>query len=181
MVALEHFKDNASKYSLIIPDVKMLSTTGSELAKHAKKIKPDIRVMVMTAFEVDRELRSALPYIERNGFCRKPFHMADVCLAVKRHLAAATYENIINQKTLLTTFLDKPKVFREVRKAAWISIWTLVGIGAGENIVSTLTRSLTLVANGLDSPTRWLRLLSGLESGCCKSRAAPCSILATPG
>jgi DNA-binding NtrC family response regulator len=163
VVALEHFKNNASKYSLIIPDVKMPSTNGSELAKHAKKIKPDIRVMVMTAFEVDRELRSALPCIERNGFLQKPFHMADVCLAVKRHLAAATYENIINQKTLLTTFLDKPKVFREVRKAAWISIWTLAGIGAGEKIVSTLTRSLTLVADGLDSPTRWLRLLFGLE------------------
>lgn len=44
MVALEHFKNNASKCSLIIPDVKMPSVTGSELAKRAKKIKPDIRV-----------------------------------------------------------------------------------------------------------------------------------------
>lgn len=44
MVALEHFKNNASKYSLIIPDVKMPSMTGSELANRAKKIKPDIRV-----------------------------------------------------------------------------------------------------------------------------------------
>jgi DNA-binding NtrC family response regulator len=44
VVALEHFKNNASKCSLIIPDVKMPSMTGSELAKRAKKIKPDIRV-----------------------------------------------------------------------------------------------------------------------------------------
>jgi CheY-like chemotaxis protein len=101
VVALEHFKNNASKYSLLISDVKMPGMTGSELAKRAKKIKPDIRVMVMTAFEVDRELRNALPYIERNGFLQKPFHMADVCVAVKRHLAAATHETIINQKTLL--------------------------------------------------------------------------------
>ena len=45
MVALEHFKNKVSKYSLMIPDVKMPSMTGSELAKRAKKIKPDIRVM----------------------------------------------------------------------------------------------------------------------------------------
>jgi CheY-like chemotaxis protein len=32
------------KYSVIIPDVKMPSMTGSELANRAKKIKPDIRV-----------------------------------------------------------------------------------------------------------------------------------------
>ena len=44
VVALEHFKYNASKCSLIIPDVKMPSMTGSEFAKRAKKIKPDIRV-----------------------------------------------------------------------------------------------------------------------------------------
>jgi CheY-like chemotaxis protein len=44
VVALEQFKNNASKYSVIIPDVKMPSMTGSELANRAKKIKPDIRV-----------------------------------------------------------------------------------------------------------------------------------------
>jgi len=79
----------------------------------------------MTAFEVERELQSALPYIERNGFYRKPFHMADMCLPVKRHLAAATYENIINQKTLLTTFwiklnfLERPEKRPGYRYGYW--------------------------------------------------------------
>jgi cation diffusion facilitator family transporter len=47
--------------------------------------------------------------------------------------------------------LDKSKVFEEARRAAWISIWTLVGIGVGEVLVSAYTGSLTLFADGLDS------------------------------
>jgi CheY-like chemotaxis protein len=89
VAALDHFRANASEYSLILTDIKMPGMSGAELAKRAKKIRPDIKVMVMTAFEVDRDLRKALPSIERHGFLQKPFHTADVCVAVKRHLTAA--------------------------------------------------------------------------------------------
>jgi cation diffusion facilitator family transporter len=47
--------------------------------------------------------------------------------------------------------LDKSLVLRDARRAAWISVWTLVGIGIGEILVSTFTGSLTLFADGLDS------------------------------
>lgn len=47
--------------------------------------------------------------------------------------------------------MDKALVFQEARRAAWISIWTLVGIGIAEIAVSGLTGSLTLFADGLDS------------------------------
>jgi cation diffusion facilitator family transporter len=47
--------------------------------------------------------------------------------------------------------LDKSKVFEEARRAAWVSIWTLVGIGIAEVLVSVFTGSLTLFADGLDS------------------------------
>lgn len=48
-------------------------------------------------------------------------------------------------------FLDKSEVFKEARKAAWVSIWTLVSIGVVEVLISTFTGSLTLFADGLDS------------------------------
>ena len=60
-----------------------------ELAGHAKEIRPDIKVMVMTAFKVNRDLGKVLPSIERHGFLQKPFHTAEVCAAVRRPLAAA--------------------------------------------------------------------------------------------
>lgn len=47
--------------------------------------------------------------------------------------------------------MDKSKVFEEGRRAAWISVWILLGIGIAEVAVSTATGSLTLFADGLDS------------------------------
>ncbi len=47
--------------------------------------------------------------------------------------------------------MDKSNVFEEARRAAWVSIWTLVGIGVAEVLVSVFTGSLTLLADGLDS------------------------------
>lgn len=44
-----------------------------------------------------------------------------------------------------------PKAFEEGKRAAWLSIWTLLGIGIAEVVISTTTGSLTLQADGLDS------------------------------
>ncbi len=47
--------------------------------------------------------------------------------------------------------MDKSSVFKDAQRAAWISIWTLVGIGVAEISVSAFSGSLTLFADGLDS------------------------------
>jgi cation diffusion facilitator family transporter len=47
--------------------------------------------------------------------------------------------------------LSKYLAFEEGQKAAWLSVWTLLGIGVAEVIISTSTGSLTLLADGLDS------------------------------
>jgi len=46
---------------------------------------------------------------------------------------------------------NKSKAFEEGKRAAWVSIWTLIGIGIAEVVISTTTGSLTLFADGLDS------------------------------
>ena len=46
---------------------------------------------------------------------------------------------------------NKSKAFAEGKRAAWVSIWTLLGIGIAEVVISTITGSLTLFADGLDS------------------------------
>ena len=45
----------------------------------------------------------------------------------------------------------KQRGFEEGKRTAWISIWTLLGIGVAEVVISTTTGSLTLFADGLDS------------------------------
>lgn len=53
--------------------------------------------------------------------------------------------------TLKNQLLSKYLAFEEGKKAAWISVWTLLGIGVAEVVISTTTGSLTLLTDGLDS------------------------------
>src|SRR5215210_8052406 len=46
---------------------------------------------------------------------------------------------------------NKSEAFEEGKRAACVSIWTLLGIGIAEVVISTTTGSLTLFADGLDS------------------------------
>ncbi len=47
--------------------------------------------------------------------------------------------------------MQKAQAFEQARKAALLSVWTLLGIGIAEITISQLTSSLTLVADGVDS------------------------------
>jgi ferrous-iron efflux pump FieF len=47
--------------------------------------------------------------------------------------------------------LTKFKAFEEGKRAAWVSVWTLLAIGIAEVTISAITGSLTLFADGLDS------------------------------
>ncbi|MBM3896105.1 MAG: cation diffusion facilitator family transporter [Thaumarchaeota archaeon] len=55
------------------------------------------------------------------------------------------------KKYVIQYFLTKNKGFEEGKRAAWVSIWTLLAIGIAEVAISTTTGSLTLFADGLDS------------------------------
>jgi cation diffusion facilitator family transporter len=71
-------------------------------------------------------------------------------LEAKRKEEEKRVEEYLNNKEAVKK-KDKPKSFEEGKRAAWISVWTLLGIGIAEVLVSTTTGSLTLLADGLDS------------------------------
>jgi DNA-binding NtrC family response regulator len=60
--ALKHFRDNPGAYDLVISDVRMSEMTGFEFVRHVKEIRPDIKVMLMTAFDINQsEFARVLP------------------------------------------------------------------------------------------------------------------------
>jgi two-component SAPR family response regulator len=50
-LAIEHFKINYEGYCLAISDIRMPEMNGFEFARSVSRIKPEIKVLLMTAFD----------------------------------------------------------------------------------------------------------------------------------
>jgi DNA-binding response OmpR family regulator len=73
LLALEHFQINSDQYGLVISDLKMPAMNGYEFIKNIKKIKPEVIVFLMTAFEIsNNEFRRVLQSINIDEFIQKP-------------------------------------------------------------------------------------------------------------
>jgi DNA-binding NtrC family response regulator len=76
LLALEHFKINHSTYSLVITDLRMPVMNGFEFVRQVKKMNSKIKVLLMTAFEIDQmEFTKILPKPKIDGFIQKPISM----------------------------------------------------------------------------------------------------------
>jgi DNA-binding NtrC family response regulator len=85
--AFQVFKQNQDRYSVVLTDIRMPEMSGITLAAMMKKVKPDCKMVIMTAFEIfAEELRDSLPDITQHDILQKPFTQTQVCNAVKKHL-----------------------------------------------------------------------------------------------
>jgi DNA-binding NtrC family response regulator len=73
-MALEDFKVNCKDCSLIFSDIRMPGMNGYEFVKKTKEIDKQVKVALMTAFEIqDKEFHNLLPDIKVDSFLQKPF------------------------------------------------------------------------------------------------------------
>ena len=86
--ALAYFQKNAASFSLILTDVRMPGMSGLELAQDMLRLKPDIKVMLMTAYETDTlAFQHTLPTVKYEDILHKPFRLQQICNGVRKQLA----------------------------------------------------------------------------------------------
>jgi DNA-binding response OmpR family regulator len=88
-VAIEHISTNNSKISLVITDWKMPKLNGLELTKRISQIDDKIKVMLMSAYELDQD---QLREINKNDYLRKPVHMSKLIDSIKLQLNPSSHE-----------------------------------------------------------------------------------------
>jgi DNA-binding NtrC family response regulator len=83
--AIEHIKDlGCRECTLVVSDVRMPDMSGFELVRHLKELRPEIKVILMTAFRIHKEeAQIVLPFTKVDAFLNKPFNMAELIEVVK--------------------------------------------------------------------------------------------------
>ena len=92
--ALKHFKKNKKDYQLVIADWRMPNLDGLELLKKVKKLNPNVRTILISAYEVENE-----PVFQRyvkegiiDKFIQKPMTMNYLRNEVNNQLQASIGE-----------------------------------------------------------------------------------------
>jgi DNA-binding NtrC family response regulator len=85
--ALEYFKATPTSFSLVLTDIRMPRMTGLELAMEILKVNPNMKVMLMTAYQIDSlEFQTGLPMIRHEDILKKPFLFEQICGTMRKVL-----------------------------------------------------------------------------------------------
>jgi DNA-binding NtrC family response regulator len=84
-LALEHFKLEPERYDAVISDVRMPQMSGFELAREIRSLNPKTKIVVMTAFEINKsEFEKVLPSSSIDEFLTKPVSAAAMRQTVEK-------------------------------------------------------------------------------------------------
>jgi DNA-binding NtrC family response regulator len=81
--ALKEIESNPLLYSLIITDIRMPGISGIELVKKVSSINDDLKVILMSAFEINGDDLKELTY---NEHLQKPVHMSALVSTIRQIL-----------------------------------------------------------------------------------------------
>ena len=63
----------------MLSDIRMPGISGIKLARKVKEINPNVKVILMTAFEIrDSEFSKVFPSTQVDGFAQKPIRIKDL-------------------------------------------------------------------------------------------------------
>ena len=91
--AYSYFSKNADQYDAVITDVRMNGMSGLELAKKLKDRNSDVKIFLMSAFEIIEGYDTDLKEIGLKEFLQRPFHMQQLMDMVEKHIGQKSITN----------------------------------------------------------------------------------------
>jgi len=89
ITALSHVEDGCEECKLVLSDIRMSGMSVFELVRRVKELRPEMKVILMTAFKIDmKEAQIVLPSTKVDAFLNKPFRSKELIEAVKQVCSA---------------------------------------------------------------------------------------------
>ena len=74
VLALQHLENRCKDCEVLVTDVRMPNMNGFQLVRRAREIRPDLKTIMMTAFEMNKpEFETVFPSMQVVDVIRKPF------------------------------------------------------------------------------------------------------------
>ena len=80
--ALVHVKDGCTDCTVVLSDVRMPFMSGIELVNHVKNLRPEMKIILMTAYNIEKEESQIVFPVD--SFLNKPFTSPELIKAVER-------------------------------------------------------------------------------------------------
>jgi CheY-like chemotaxis protein len=87
VLALRHFEQHSTKYTALLSDMRMPGINGLSLARKVKEINPQIKIFLMSAFELSpSELEKVLPTVKIDDIIEKPVSTRTLVSLIEKQL-----------------------------------------------------------------------------------------------
>jgi DNA-binding NtrC family response regulator len=94
LIALHHIQKDCKYCQVLVSDIRMPALTGFQLVRKIKDLRPEMKVMLMTMFEVNKpEFEAVFPSTPIDDVIRKPFTSSQLLDKIRGLLAT------LSQKT----------------------------------------------------------------------------------
>ena len=91
LTALHHIQNDCKYCQILVSDVRMPALTGFQLIRKVKDLRPEMKVILMTMFEVNKpEFEAVFPSTPIDGVIRKPFAPSQLVEKMRGFLSMMT-------------------------------------------------------------------------------------------
>lgn len=91
LTALHHVQNDCKYCQVLVSDIRMPALTGFQLVRKVKDLRPEMKVIIMTMFQVNKpEFEAVFPSTPIDAVIRKPFAPSQLIGKIRGFLAPMT-------------------------------------------------------------------------------------------